>query len=53
MMNNETLAKEGYFQGTSSMLGHLIFAGIPPEFLEELGMREAKKKMTGNNIRGE
>lgn len=53
MMNNERLPKERYLRGTTSMLGLLI--SVPPEFLDEMGegMREAKKKMTENNIRGE
>jgi hypothetical protein len=36
MMNNETLAKECYLQGASSMLGLLISTGMPPPFLDDL-----------------
>ncbi len=47
MMNNETLAKECYLQGASSMLGLLVSQGMPPEFLDEMGegIREGKKGM--------
>jgi hypothetical protein len=47
MMNNETLAKERYLQGATSMLWLLIGAGMPPEFLDELaeGIRGAKRRM--------
>ena len=46
MMNNETLAKECCPQGATSMLGLLVSAGMPPEFLDELaeGMRGAKRR---------
>ncbi len=55
LFNHERLAKECYLQGASSMLGLLISAGMPPEFLDELaeGIREGKKGMAGNNNRGE
>jgi len=45
--DNETLAKEFYLQGATSMLGLLVSAGMPPEFLDELaeGLREAKRRM--------
>jgi len=38
---NESLARDCYLQGATSMLGLLISAGMPPEFLDELaeGMR--------------
>lgn len=44
---NESLARDCYLQGATSMLGLLISAGMPPEFLDELaeGMREARKRM--------
>jgi hypothetical protein len=47
MMNNESLARDCYLQGATSMLGLLIRAGMPPEFLDELaeGMRGAKRRM--------
>ncbi len=40
MKNNETLAKERYLQGATSMLGLLISAGMPPPFLDDLGVRK-------------
>jgi hypothetical protein len=51
----DTLAKECYLQSATSMPGLLMSKGMPPEFLDELaeGMREAKRKETENNIRGE
>ncbi len=47
MMNYETYAKQSYLQGANSMLGLLISAWMPPEFLDELaeGIREAKRRM--------
>ena len=45
--DTETVARDCYLQGATSMLGLLISQGMPPEFLDELaeGMREAKKRM--------
>jgi hypothetical protein len=44
---NESLARDCYLQGATSMLGLLISAGMPPEFLDELaeGIRGAKRRM--------
>jgi hypothetical protein len=44
---NESLARDCYLQGATSMLALLISAGMPPEFLDELeeGMRGAKRGM--------
>jgi hypothetical protein len=44
---NESLARDCYLQGATSMLGLLISAGMPPEFLDELAerMREAKRRV--------
>ncbi|MFU8767244.1 MAG: hypothetical protein ACNA7I_06225 [Candidatus Methanoperedens sp.] len=43
---NESLARDCYLQGATSMLALLISAGMPPEFLDELGegIREAKMR---------
>ena len=48
---NESLARDCYLQGATSMLGLLISAGMPPEFLDELaeGMRGAKRRMGEGN----
>jgi hypothetical protein len=45
--DNETLARDCYLQGATSMLGLLVSQGMPPEFLDELaeGMRGAKRGM--------
>ncbi|VVB86505.1 Uncharacterised protein [uncultured archaeon] len=53
--NYEALAKTFFLQGASSMLGFLISRGMPPPMLDDLeeAIREGKKKMAGNNIRGE
>ena len=34
--DNESLARDCYLQGATSMLGLLISQGMPPEFLDEL-----------------
>lgn len=44
---NESLARDCYLQGASSMAALLISAGMPLEFLDEVeeGMRGAKRRM--------
>lgn len=44
---NESLARDCYLQGASSMAALLISAGMPPEFLDEVGegIRGAKRRM--------
>lgn len=47
--DNERLAKQSYLRGATSMLGLLISAGMPPEFLDELaeGIRGERRMGEG------